>query len=389
MSSREQVDAQPIPLDGWLADRATLPRLYTWLSRGEWSGMVVVRSGDVERRIYFADGRISTAGSDDPADSLANHLIRAGALSEEDRSRAAGQARTTDRGWSFGKQLVKMGMLDDQSLTRTERRRVLAIAQATLALQSGQYACEAGTVAGDAMPNQALEVPRVVAEGVLSAWDASAALDALGGPDAILDMIPERLSDYEATGAAEEYDLTLMRCNGKRSVREVVAMSPLPEGAALRFLAAARLAQCLTSVPGDPRARASYDPEATVPPDEAAAPAFSVEDTVGEAADLAELEDTGGASRAAESAAPAAPSAPAEQPAPAASTGPALTPAAARALRGTTTGETKKAVAEAPAKRRGVRRGIVVGLTVLLLAAAGYVAWRGWVEIQATSAATP
>ena len=273
MSSREQVEAQPIPLEGQLSDPATLPRLYSFLSRGEWSGMVSVRAGDIERRVYFAEGRISTAGSNDPADSLASHLIRAGLLSDEDRSKAAGQLRTTDRGWSFGRQLVRIGLVEEQALSRSERRRVLAIAQATLGLRSGQYACEAGAVAGDAMPNQAIEVPRVVAEGVLSTWDASSALDVLGGREAILDIITEHLSDYEATGAAEEYDMTLLRCNGTRTVDDVVALSPLPEGVALRFLAAARLVACISSVPGAPRTAPEaprYDPEATLPSEEAA-----------------------------------------------------------------------------------------------------------------------
>ena len=57
MSSSEQVEPQPIPLEGALTDPATLPRLYSFLSRGEWSGMVLVRAGDIERRVYFADGR--------------------------------------------------------------------------------------------------------------------------------------------------------------------------------------------------------------------------------------------------------------------------------------------------------------------------------------------
>src|SRR5204863_78650 len=82
--------------------------------------------------------------------------------------------RTTDRGWSFGRQLVKLGLLGDQDLAHAERRRVLSVARAAIGLRSGQYACEAGAVAGDAMPNQAIEVPRVVAEGVLTTWEPKA-----------------------------------------------------------------------------------------------------------------------------------------------------------------------------------------------------------------------
>lgn len=364
MSSREQVEAQPIPLEGQLSDPATLPRLYSFLSRGEWSGMVSVRAGDIERRVYFAEGRISTAGSNDPADSLASHLIRAGLLSDEDRSKAAGQLRTTDRGWSFGRQLVRIGLVEEQALSRSERRRVLAIAQATLGLRSGQYACEAGAVAGDAMPNQAIEVPRVVAEGVLSTWDASSALDVLGGREAILDIITEHLSDYEATGAAEEYDMTLLRCNGTRTVDDVVALSPLPEGVALRFLAAARLVACISSVPGAPRTAPEaprYDPEATLPSEEAArlisssgAPPFLPDSDSGDA--------------------------------PAANGGDPDDQDDARATPRAETRATSEPATKAPIPARPTSpstRWLVALVTIAILAGAGYVAWRGWLEMQA------
>ena len=262
MSSPDSIMNQGIPLEGRLSDPATLPRLLAWLARGDWSGMIVLRAGDTERRLYFAEGRLSTAGSNDSSDALATHLIRDGLISEEDRSRAAGQLRTTDRGWSFGRQLVKLGLLSEHDLARAERRRVLSIARVAIGLRSGQYACESGAVAGDAMPNQALEVPRVVAEGMLTTWEANSALDVLGGRGAVLDLVAETLSDYEATGAEEEYDATFLRCNGKRSVQQVLDMSPLPEAAALRFLAALRLLGCVSSVPG---VEQEYDPEATVP----------------------------------------------------------------------------------------------------------------------------
>jgi hypothetical protein len=370
MSSREQIDLQAMPLEGQLHDPATLPRLYTFLSRGEWSGMVSVRAGDIERRIYFADGRISTAGSNDPADSLASHLIRAGLLSEEDRSKAAGQLRTTDRGWSFGRQLVKLGLVEEPALARSERRRVLSIALATLGLRSGQHACVSGAVAGDAMPNQAIEVPRVVAEGVLSTWDAASALEVLGGRDAVLDIITEHLSDYEATGAAEEYDMTLLRCNGSRTVDEVVALSPLPEAVALRFLAAARLVSCISSVPGAPRTAEPddaprYDPEATLPPDEAAllrssngAPPFLPDDVQ---ADDAPIRAT-----------------PPEA-MPEAGAGGRMAPEGSAAVV-ESTGRPGSAIPASP-----WRRWIIVLVTVAILAGAGYVAWRGWLEVQSST----
>ena len=402
MSSVDSAASHAVPLEGRLSDPATLPRLLAWLGRGEWSGMIVLRADGIERRLYLADGRLSTAGSSDTSDALASCLIRAGLLSDEDRSRAAGQLRTTDRGWAFGRQLVKLGLLTDLDLSRTERRRVLGIAQAALGLRSGQYSCESGAVAGDAMPNQGIEIPRVVAEGVLMTWEPNSALDVLGGRNALLDIITETLSDYEATGAAEEYDAALLRCNGRRSVQEILDMSPLPEAAALRFLAAMRLIGCIATAPGP--AAAAYDPEATVPsehgrsaggddalapsaheggfdPDHAHAALHDDDEHADESAvpvavdfEAARAEEVA-APGAARSAGRGAPWRKEQRPAKPGENSPAV--ALAR-------GAKADAAATASTSRWGMI--IVAVIALALLVGAGFVAWRGWVEMQATSA---
>lgn len=248
-ASQEAAEQQSIPLEGRLGDPAVLPRLFAWLARGDWSGMVLIRAGDVERRVYFVEGRVGTAGSSDPGESLAQALIREGLLTEEERSRAAGQLRVTDRGWMFGRQLVRAGLLQEKDLARVERRRVVQLVEATLSLRTGTYACESGTVAGDAQPQQALEVPRLVAEGVLTYWDANSALEALGGRDAVVDLVMEHLPEHEATGAEEAYDYTLLLCDGRRSVADILERAPLPEAASLRFLAALRLLGIVSTRP--------------------------------------------------------------------------------------------------------------------------------------------
>lgn len=240
--------APGVPLEGWLGDVTLLPRLYAWLGRGEWSGVVAVRSGDVERAIYFAEGRIHTATSTDPAEQLVEQLIAAEVLDAAEVRRAAEHLGSQRRDHSFARQLVRLGLIDAETLQRAERDRVVAIAERVLALRTGEYRAIPGQAAGDASPPQVLEVPRLVATGILGRWEDSWALDALGGERAVLDIVPEALGDYEATGADEAYDLTFLRVNGKRSVRELVDASPLPHHAALRFLAAARMLDCVRVV---------------------------------------------------------------------------------------------------------------------------------------------
>jgi hypothetical protein len=358
-----QAETQPLPQEGRLHDPATLPRLLTWLSRGEWSGLVSVKAGDVERRIYFVEGRVGTAGSTDPADSLASRLIREGLLTDEDRSKVAGQHRLPDRGYAFGRQLVKLGMLSDDDLRRAERRRVVAIAEATLALRTGTYACEPGVLAGDAQPPQGIEVPRIVAEGMLMHWEANAALEVLGGRDAIADLDMEHLAEHESTGADESYDYTVLLCNGRRSIGEILAASPLPEPAALRFLAALRLLGIVSSRP------AEVAPEGEVED-------LSAADEVVEPVEPPPL--PAAAQVASADGPPAPPARPVEEPVTASSSS---SRAGARAA--------------APAPPRPTasvrpRTGLVVAaLVILLVVAACVFAWLGWREMTQEPAPLP
>ena len=245
-SIREQ--HPPVPLEGRVPDPTALARLACWLSRGEWSGAVSVVDGGVERRLFLVEGRVNTATSTHPEDSLAGRLVTAGLVSQADVEQAGTQVASSDRGHAFARQLVRLHLLAEQDLSRAERQRVIAIAQAALAASGGEYRCLQGAVAADPVPAQALEVPRIVATAVLTHWDEGTALEVLGGAEAILDLDAERLNEYEATSAEEAYDLTLLRVNGRRNVAEVVQASPLPPGAAVKFLAACRLLSCIRVV---------------------------------------------------------------------------------------------------------------------------------------------
>jgi hypothetical protein len=233
--------AQPeLPLEGPIPEVDVLPRLAAWLGRSEWSGHVSVRSGDVERRLYFLDGHVQTATSTAPAESLTSWLIETGLLGAESVEQAAAHLGCTERGLDFARKLVDLGMLSEADLADAELQRVVALAERILSLRSGVYRCEIGAPPTE-MVSHALDVPCLVATAVLGQWDPTWAMNVLGGMGAVLRLNTQRLPEQEATGADEAYDLTLLRVDGRSSLGEVLERCPLPELAALRFLAACRL----------------------------------------------------------------------------------------------------------------------------------------------------
>lgn len=356
-------DAQAMdefPREGPIPDVDLLPRLVAWLGRKEWSGQVAVRSGDVERRLYLMDGHVQTAMSEDPGESMAAWLVARGLLGADDVEQAAAHLGTRDWGLGFARKLVDLGMLTEAQLAEAELDRVVDLSERILSLRSGIYRCEVVAPPAD-MVSHALDVPRLVATAVLGHWDETWAMNVLGGMGAVLKLNTERLPDHEATGANEDYDLTLLRVDGKSSIGTVIERSPLPELAAVRFLAACHLlgvveAAEVAAPAAAPRRGAAPAPPRPQPPPSEPAVAAVVEESSTEGAE--DWQDEGDATAPGFYRPPAsAPSPRAEEP----------------------------LMAEKPSGS-GLGRLLLIALILGLL---GVVGWFGWVGLSEMTGAGP
>ena len=285
-----------IPRQGPVREVDVLPRLVAGLGRAEWSGQVAVRSGDVERRLYLMDGHVQTMTSNDPAESLTSWLIARGLVDATAVEQAASHVGSSDRGLAFGRKLVELGLLSEAGLAEAELERVIALVETVLSLRSGIYRCEIGAPPSD-MISHALDVPRLVATAVLGRWEATWAMNVLGGMGVVLKLNTERLPEHEATGADEAYDLTLLRVDGRSPLGTVLERCPLPELAAVRFLAACHLLGIVDACepqaavptrPAVPAPREAADPETVV---ESPAETVPVEDPTAARPDRTEVGD--------------------------------------------------------------------------------------------------
>ncbi len=59
--------------------------LMQWLSLGQKTGTLVVRSKSVEKKIFFKEGRVISSASNDPRDYLGQFLISHGFISEQEK----------------------------------------------------------------------------------------------------------------------------------------------------------------------------------------------------------------------------------------------------------------------------------------------------------------
>jgi hypothetical protein len=93
--------------------------LLQWLSLGQKSGTLVVANGDVEKKIFFRNGRVISSASNNPREYLGQFLMSHGYLSEEELRKA--MEVQLQSGILLGKILTMIGLINEDDLMRLMR----------------------------------------------------------------------------------------------------------------------------------------------------------------------------------------------------------------------------------------------------------------------------
>lgn len=91
-----------------------LAELLQWLAQGQKTGTLVVDDGQVEKRIFFRDGRIVSSASTDPKEHLGHFLVSHGFIDEQQLAESV--RRQEAQRSLLGKILVDMGALTHDDL---------------------------------------------------------------------------------------------------------------------------------------------------------------------------------------------------------------------------------------------------------------------------------
>jgi hypothetical protein len=97
-----------------------LSELLQWLSQSQKTGTLVIDSGEVNKRVFFDQGRIVASGSTKPSEQLGHFLVSQGFITEVELTKAISLQEET--GMLLGKILVTIG-----GITEGELRRILIL----------------------------------------------------------------------------------------------------------------------------------------------------------------------------------------------------------------------------------------------------------------------
>jgi hypothetical protein len=219
-------------MEGTLAEIPVPEVVQSFTASGK-SGVLHLSRGNTRKRIYFKDGAIVFASSDEAAERLGERLVRAGALKRSELELAC--RVLAESHLRLGATLVEMGYLSTDELDRRVKEQITEIVHSLFPWESGAFRVEIkdGAVPPD-LERCDLSTAWLLMEGVRRIEDFATIRRGLGDLEGPLSyaLDPTKLqSDLDLTPAE---GFVLSRVDGATSPGEIAKLSPLGEEETLR-----------------------------------------------------------------------------------------------------------------------------------------------------------
>ena len=221
----------------------TLARVLRGIAISRREGILHLSREGVSKRIYFKDGALIFAGSDDEQERLGEVLVRAGKLERPDLELALKVMKET--GESLGKTVVEMGFTSPADIAAHALERTKSIVCSVFAWPSGTFYFEerpAGV--GDEMALD-LSTTETILEAARTIEDLEVIRRGIGDLKAVLRQPTNPLLPFEDGSVSSSVEWLLYQANGASTIEEIVAASPLDESKTLRSIYALVLAGIL------------------------------------------------------------------------------------------------------------------------------------------------
>jgi hypothetical protein len=208
--------------------KTPLPEVLQTVHHYKVPGVLDVRRGEVEKKIYIWNGDVIFATSTDRADSLGSLLLRAGTLTQEqfDESvRRLLEARAAEETRRHGAVLVDMGLLTPEELFASVTRQVKDILYSVFDWEDGEVTFTVGRFRTDEIIQLDIPARQAIVAGIKSVREARRLVALLGPSWTVFDpsYAPGEIGDV----ALDTGEIRLLQqVDGMKTLRELVGLGP-------------------------------------------------------------------------------------------------------------------------------------------------------------------
>ena len=231
---------------GSLSQKPTLD-LIIELYQGGVTGSLKLERAPLQKAVYFRDGQILFAASNDPKDQLASILVEEGKLGPDQMQVA--QARVS-AGNPLAKVLTELGYISQRELADAARIKVEKILTDLYTWKEGTYQFATKSLAKGAIDLD-LSTPQLIYASIGRIQDRDWILRQLGSLDTVLATGPTLDNFIGDTQADDQASEVLRHADGVKSITQIGALSSLGEFEVCKILAAGLVAGALTKAGGE------------------------------------------------------------------------------------------------------------------------------------------
>ena len=207
-------------LEGEIWELELIPRLIE-LGSQSFTGALRFENDSVIKIVYFKEGNILSASTNDRADSIDEILLRSGKVTRDHVKQALSKRKETE---TLGDALLGLGFIAKRELAWARRVQLIGILRSIGEWQAGSF-----TIVADYLPKReegtAFSLPQIVLELILTDQDRSKYEKALESGSAVFRKSSSFHDSFSALGLNQEAETITARIDGVLTAAEIASES--------------------------------------------------------------------------------------------------------------------------------------------------------------------
>ncbi len=207
-----------------------LAELLQWLSQSRKTGTLVIDNGEVEKRIFFEDGKVISAAASDPKEYLGHFLVSHGFIDEPTLAKAMDMQKETRM--LLGKILVTIGAISEPDLENMLRLKAEEGIYEIFTWDEGDFEFLDGELPEYTMVPLSIDIPGLVMEGMRRLDEWKAMRERIPSPLAV----PVQVADWAEVEDGPGASRVLAEVNDDRTIQEIALQTHSSEFFVCRVL---------------------------------------------------------------------------------------------------------------------------------------------------------